>query len=138
MGSLVTGVVLPTPCTISTHEATCVQAPCNGTCSVNSWWGAYPHFFRCSTLSCSFKTSLPKAAGHCSTANFLVPDGCLNTSFFDDVFIKDCGPGYTSAVNTSVCKRASGLHGIASLGPGLFKSVTGNSRGYAYMTISVQ
>jgi hypothetical protein len=139
MGSLVTGIVFPTPCTIHHHSSsntTVTCTSCGATCSRNSWWTAYPHYYRCAGLTnvwCSYKNSLPTATGGCANAA-LTAISCGGAYF--GTKIKDCGPGYTSMVHCTQCVSRS-AHGIASTSPGLFKSMTGNSAGSRYMTISV-
>lgn len=141
MSTRVTGGVYPTPCVISGHPTTCVGEKC-ATCKSSSFWGAYPYFSRCNGLSRCWQQrsrTYPLPPGTCNTAYFSAPDPCGQSTFWDIIMIHDCGPGFTSKFTTSgPCGTHTGQPGIASLGPGVFKSCTGDSAGFAYMTISVQ
>jgi hypothetical protein len=136
MPTAVTGCVQPSPCTISGQNVTCVTQ-CSGTCSRNSWWGAYPHFARCAGFSaCQFQTGLPVPTGHCSTASFYLPGSCGATLSSWGARIIDCGPA-AGTLTTDTCATHTGIPRIASVGPGMYKSITGNSMGKMYTTINI-
>ncbi len=131
----VTGCLQPSPCVINGQNTTCVNQ-CQGTCSRNSWWGAYPHFTRCGALSdCQFQAGLPKPSFQCNTASFYTPAHCGVTNSSWGARIIDCGPA-PGTLTTSVCGTHT-VARIASVGPGMFRSITGNSMGKMYTTVNV-
>lgn len=130
------GVLQPTPCTIMGNPTTCAGLQsCKHGCSSNSHWAAWPNMTKCGTSVCEPQTNYLHNAKPCGQGHIFLASQCTLHNSVIKARIQDCGPA-PGNLTTSICTHTT-VNRIASVGPGLFRSLTGDSMGRAYWPVSL-